>query len=438
MSTSELNAFVERLARSGLLDAAKLEQVNRRVPDCRSAEVLARALINKGWLTIAQAGDLLAGPAPAAPRTGTVRWGWAAVGGLLGLAIVGVVVLLVRHHHQPPAPPGHEQAAVSANQHTEDSGKPPSVPAGPPSDPIPQERPDLRPPPTPVEKPDVSPPSLPPPPLTEDSPTPNLPTVAIDRVEPAEPAVGKKLTVQLKGSSPEQGSLRYQFRTDPRGEWRPAPDGRVELPVTEPGTLTLQVRTIDERDLASQTVERSWTVEKPKAPEYTIDATGLIKLKEVPPVTTDNRSSLIKKYRPRIRMTASSTWPGWPPENAIDDNIETSWFSNQNDAAALGKRPWLQVNFPENVAVSRVTILGNRDPAWLIGFTILQGELTLYDHSGKVLKTVKSKGTGNFRDFDFHFSPALEGVRSVRFTSLADQGNQTQYGDIAIADIQVE
>jgi hypothetical protein len=180
------------------------------------------------------------------------------------------------------------------------------------------------------------------------------------------------------------------------------------------------------------------TVAKPKPPEYTIDAKGLVTLKAVPPVTTDNKSSLIKKYRPRIAMTASSTWGGWPPENAIDDNIETSWFSAKNDAAAHGTRPWLQVNFPEDVAVSRVTILGNRDPAWLIGFTILEGSLTLYDRNGELLKTIRSKGTGNFRDFDFHFSPAIEGVRSVRFTSLADQGNQTQYGDIAIADIQVE
>jgi hypothetical protein len=29
-------------------------------------------------------------------------------------------------------------------------------------------------------------------------------------------------------------------------------------------------------------------------------------------------------------------------------------------------------------------------------------------------------------------------VRAVRFTSLADQGDQTVFGDIAIADIQVD
>ena len=161
-------------------------------------------------------------------------------------------------------------------------------------------------------------------------------------------------------------------------------------------------------------------------------------MKELPPVTTNNKSSLIRKYCKQLTLTASSTWGGWPPENAVDGDLETSWFSGQDDAAAHGKKPWLQANFPTNVPVSRVTILGNRDPAWLVGFTILEGSVTLYDSKGKVLKIERNKGTGNFRDFDFRFNPPIEGVRSVRFTSLADQGNQTTFGDIAIAEIQVE
>ncbi len=136
--------------------------------------------------------------------------------------------------------------------------------------------------------------------------------------------------------------------------------------------------------------------------------------------------------------TASSIWTGWPPENATDENIKTSWFSGKNDAAAKGTTPWLQVNFPRDVAVKRVTILGNRDPEWLIGFTILEGSVTLYDESGKVLKHEQNKGTGNYRDFDFQFEEPIARVRGVRFTSLADQGDQTEFGDIAIAEIQVE
>ena len=137
-------------------------------------------------------------------------------------------------------------------------------------------------------------------------------------------------------------------------------------------------------------------------------------------------------------MTASSVWLGWPAEQVIDDKIESSWFSAGGDAAAPGKTPWVQANFPVDVPVRRVTILGNREPAWLIGFTDPSGTATLLDKDGKELKTEKNDGTGNFRDFDFKFDPPVEGVRSVRFTSLKDQGDQTTFKDIAIAELQVE
>ncbi len=164
----------------------------------------------------------------------------------------------------------------------------------------------------------------------------------------------------------------------------------------------------------------------------------LVILEKLPPVTTDNKNTLIKQHREQLRLTASSTWSGWPPANAIDDDIKSSWFSGKNDSAARGKRPWLQVNFPTAVAVRRVTILGNRDPEWLVGFTILAGRVTLTDKDGKVLKEVENEGTGNYRDFDFRFAPAVEGVRGVRFTSLGDQGGETEFGDIAIAEMQVD
>lgn len=164
----------------------------------------------------------------------------------------------------------------------------------------------------------------------------------------------------------------------------------------------------------------------------------LVRLKELPPVTTDNGNKLIQTHRPNLTMTASSVWPGWPADKVTDDQIETSWFSARDDAAALKKTPWVQANFPVDVAVRRVTILGNREPAWLIGFTILSGRVTLYDKDDREITKVQNDGTGNFRDFDFKFDPPIEGVRGVRFTSLKDQGDQTVYKDIAIAELQVE
>jgi len=59
------------------------------------------------------------------------------------------------------------------------------------------------------------------------------------------------------------------------------------------------------------------------------------------------------------------------------------------------------------------------------------------DESGRVLFTRSSPGVGNQRDFDFKVT-AVRDVKTVRFTSLADQGNENVYGDIAIAEFQVE
>ena len=53
------------------------------------------------------------------------------------------------------------------------------------------------------------------------------------------------------------------------------------------------------------------------------------------------------------------------------------------DAVAHGAKPWLQVTFPEDITVKRVTILGNRDPQWLLGYTILAGTIELLDAKGK-------------------------------------------------------
>jgi hypothetical protein len=122
----------------------------------------------------------------------------------------------------------------------------------------------------------------------------------------------------------------------------------------------------------------------------------------------------------------------------VDGELKSSWFSGSNDSAAKGKKPWLQIGFPEDVTVNRVTVLGNRDPQWLNGYTILAGKLELLDKDDKVLWSEENEGTGNFRDFDFLPKEKVEGVRAVRFTSLGDQGDQNPYGDIAIAEVQVE
>jgi hypothetical protein len=161
-------------------------------------------------------------------------------------------------------------------------------------------------------------------------------------------------------------------------------------------------------------------------------------LKELPPVTTDNKNTLVKKYRDKLKATASTVYPGWPAEKVLDGNVETSWFSATGDTTTKGTKPWVNITFPEDVTVSRVTVLGNREPAWLKGYTILAGSLELLDGDGKRLFYDDNDGIGNFRDFDFKMKKPVGKVRSVRFTSLGDEGDQNPYVDIAIAEIQIE
>ena len=159
---------------------------------------------------------------------------------------------------------------------------------------------------------------------------------------------------------------------------------------------------------------------------------------EPPPVQTDNSNALVLKHLKELKLSASSEWSGWPTSHAVDGKIETSWFSAQDDSAAKGKRPWIAISFPEDVTVKRVTVLGNRDPAWPTGFSILAGRIELCDKDGKVLHKMENDGLGNGKDFDLKLEKGLAGVRCVRFTSLGDEGDRTPYGDIAVSEVQVE
>jgi len=161
-------------------------------------------------------------------------------------------------------------------------------------------------------------------------------------------------------------------------------------------------------------------------------------LQSLPSVTTDNRSKLVVAAGEAMVASASSTYAGWPASNATDGDIHTSWYSDTNDSAAKGASPFFQIEFPEPATVRRVTILGNRDPEFLKGYTILSGRIELLDAKRRVLVSTVSDGTGNRRDFDFRFEQPFSSVKIVRFTSLADEGNKNPYGDVAIAELQVE
>jgi hypothetical protein len=152
----------------------------------------------------------------------------------------------------------------------------------------------------------------------------------------------------------------------------------------------------------------------------------------------ENKNTLVEKHREKLTVTASSVYQGWEPEKVLDGNKETSWFSATGDAAAQGQKPWIMVTFPEDVTVKRLTVLGNREPAYPLGYSVLTGLAEYLDADGKVLWSEEREAAGDAKDFEFKPKEVIKKVRAVRFTSVKDEGDQNGSKDIAIAEILIE
>ena len=146
----------------------------------------------------------------------------------------------------------------------------------------------------------------------------------------------------------------------------------------------------------------------------------------------------MRPFAGRLVAAASSTWPGWPAERIVDGDPTTSWFSDRGDAAAHGRTPWVSITFPVDVTVKKVRILGNREPAWPTGFTIHYGRLELLDDKGVVIAKLENEGRNTLADIDFVLKTPATRVRTVRFTSLHDDGDKTGFADIALGELLVE
>ncbi len=151
-----------------------------------------------------------------------------------------------------------------------------------------------------------------------------------------------------------------------------------------------------------------------------------------------NTNALVKEFQTKLKVTASSYWPGWPPEYLIDGNLKKSWFSEKGDTVAKKTKPWVQVTFPRDVEVGRVTVHGNREEPWAKNYSFLAGKLELLDAAGKVLATEENDGIGEHKDFDFTFKKPVAKVRAVKFTALGDEGDKNPDDDVAIGEIEVE
>lgn len=151
-----------------------------------------------------------------------------------------------------------------------------------------------------------------------------------------------------------------------------------------------------------------------------------------------NSNALLIKHKDKVKITASTCWPGWPPEKAIDGDDASSWFTARDDAASFDTDPWIEIELPAEDTVRRVTILGNREKSWPNGYSILEGTLQLLDKDRKQLWIQRAKATGDKHDFDFRPDQRVAGVRYIRFRSTSDQGHENQYEDVAIGEMLVE
>ncbi|MBI5545964.1 MAG: discoidin domain-containing protein [Deltaproteobacteria bacterium] len=152
----------------------------------------------------------------------------------------------------------------------------------------------------------------------------------------------------------------------------------------------------------------------------------------VPPLP---QGELLARLRARLKARASTVYEGWPAQKAIDGDPKTSWFSASGDAAALKTAPWIEVSFPEDVTIQHVLALGNREPDWLVNYSIVVARLELYDHTGLKLATQGNETALPTFDIEFHLEAPVPKVRRLRLVSLSDQGDKNPYRDVAIGEL---
>lgn len=145
-----------------------------------------------------------------------------------------------------------------------------------------------------------------------------------------------------------------------------------------------------------------------------------------------NGNALVTKHRAKLMATASSQWQSWPVTHLLDGNEKTSWYSNGPDNTSTVNKPWVKLTFPEDVSVTRVTVLGNRDPEYPNGYTVTDGTVELLDANGKVISEHALTGAGEKSDFDLRLTTPTK-VRAVRFTMT-----KSLTGNCGLGEFQVE
>ena len=138
-----------------------------------------------------------------------------------------------------------------------------------------------------------------------------------------------------------------------------------------------------------------------------------------------------------LSVSASSEYPGWSAARLLDQDPTTSWFSDSGDSVARGLRPWVQVSLSHPARVSRVIVVGNREPSYPEGYSVLAGVLRVLGQEGELLR-IEARSPDPPHDFVFTLERPLSGVVGVHFEVTADEGTLNSYGDVAIGEIRLE
>ena len=137
-------------------------------------------------------------------------------------------------------------------------------------------------------------------------------------------------------------------------------------------------------------------------------------------------------------MQASSEYPGWPASNVLDHDESTSWFSGGNDSVARGSQPWLLFSLSRPARLRLVRVLGNRNPSFPLGYSVLELRMDVLDGEGQVLASEASRSPAPPHDFMFSLRERALEAHGVRLTVLLDEGGKNPYGDVALGEVQIE
>jgi hypothetical protein len=158
-----------------------------------------------------------------------------------------------------------------------------------------------------------------------------------------------------------------------------------------------------------------------------------------PPPPDRNKNAVVLAKRGEITFHASSVYgSGYAPERLVDGDPATAWYSADGDSVAKGESPYVELAFADDVTVGRVTVLASRDPSYPTGYGVLSVRLELLDAHGVALYRADASATPGDPDQDFRLPRLVSGVRAVRLSSLADEGDQNPFGDVALGEVQID